>query len=335
MITKQKLENQGLITYWFVNRNQSGEFVILLKGVIYIFTESVAAMRKTIFILYTTIAFSLPLFQVSAQSESFDLAEKAYQENRSLAALKLFQKAVLHEKFDMRGKDIPQAYAYMALIRNEYLEKKLENGTFQTIQQNPGLLKTAISDINTAIEYHDKSANSLIQKASRKLIKNATKVGEIVIDSLLKHDFENHSPEVLEIAALLNFELKDLSSIESDNWYLHDILGFTHYMLDEMDLAMLEFKRGRDIYNDTKETELSPLHLQNCSISTKYLYKDTQNYIEAYSAANDGKNFVLQMMQASESDDINEIRKLSALESTFSSIQTRIENVNSISSNKE
>ena len=291
-------------------------------------------MKRSIIILTIPlcIVISTRLF---AQSESFELGKVAFQEGKHHIALKHFQQAVHHEKFEMRGKDIPMAYAYMALIKNEYLEKKLENGTFNTVQNNPGLMKSAITDINSAIDYHDKSANGIIQKAKKKLTKNATKIGEIVIDSLMKHDFENHTPEVLELAALLNFELKELSSIENDNWKLHDILGFTHYMLDEMDLAMLEFKRGREIYNETKEKSLDPLHLINCTYSAKYLYKESKNFIEAYGAAEDGKAFVMRQMQESESDNLDALRDLAALEGTFTSIQTRIENMTSISSTKE
>ncbi len=270
-----------------------------------------------------------------AQSESYDLGKTAYLEGRKHEALRHFQQAVNHEKFEMRGKDIPMAYAYMALIKNEYLEMKLDNGTFNTIQSNPGLLKSAIADLSLAIDFHDKSANGTIQKAKKKLINNATTIGEIVIDSLMKHDFESHSPEVLELAALINFELKELDTIENDNWKLHDILGFTHYVLDEMDLAMLEFKRGREIYNEDKEQPLDPLHLLNCTYSAKYLYKETQNYIEAYGAAQDGKNYVIRQMHAMETEDVNDLREMSALEGTFTSIQTRIENMASISSTKE
>jgi len=132
-------------------------------------------MKKKLMILTVYVACSLVYFQSSAQSESFDQAKVALQEGKKLDALKLFQRAVLHEKFQMRGKDIPQAYAYMALIRNEYLEMKLENGTFVTIQQNPGALKSAIADINAANEFHDKSASGIINKATKKLVKNATK----------------------------------------------------------------------------------------------------------------------------------------------------------------
>ena len=270
-----------------------------------------------------------------AQSENYELGKTALHEGRPHEALKYFQQAVHHDKFEMRGKDIPMAYAYMALIKNEYLEKKLENGTFYTIQNNPGLLKSAISDINMALDYHDKSASGAIQKASKKVIKNATTIGQIVIDSLMKLDYENHTKETLSIASLLNYELKDLSTIENDNWKLHDILGFTHYMLDEMDLAMLEFKRGREIYNESKNPELNDLHLLNCTYSAKYLYKETKNFIEAYGAAEDGKIMVIQKMKLVEDDDLNGLRDLSALEGTFTSIQTRIENVASISSTKE
>jgi len=293
-------------------------------------------MKKKLILLAILVVGSTMMSQrIYAQSESFDKGLIAMQEGRNMEALKLFQNAVLHEKFLMKGKDIPLAYAYMALIRNEFLEKKLENGTFITVQQNPGVLKSSIADINSAMAFHDKSANAEIQKAKKKLIKNATEIGKIVIDSLLKHDYENHPQAVLDLAAILNFELKDLSSIESDNWELHDILGFTHYMLGEMDLAMLEFKRGREIYNSTSETDLSKLHLFNCTFSAKYLYKETKNYTEAYAAATDGKALVNRMMQATVSNDINVLRDFSALDGTFSSIQSRIENMTSISSTKE
>lgn len=271
--------------------------------------------------------------QTSAQN-SFDKGKEAYQTGNKHEALKHFQHAVHHEKFIMKGKDIPAAYAYMALIRNEYLEKKLENGTMVTIKENPGLMKSAIADINAAIDFHDKSASGLIQKATKKLVANATHVGQIVVDSLLKLDFENRAREAVELAALLNYELKDLDTIESDNWKLHDMLGFTHYLLDEMDMAMLEFKRGRDIYNKLGATELDEIHLHNCVFSAKYHYKESKNYLEAQNATRDGKLFVQRMMQEAE-DNIDVLRNLSALEGTFTSIQSRLENISTISSTKE
>jgi hypothetical protein len=298
------------------------------------FNLILATMKKRIIILVIAPLLSLGTYTGLAQENSFDQGKQAYLEGRKHDAMRLFQKAVLHEKFEMKGKDIPAAHAYMALIRNEYLELKLENGTFSTIRENPGLMKSAIADINQAIEFHDKSANGLIQKASRKLIKNATQIGEIVMDSLLKLDFENKSKEAIELAALLNHELKDLSTIESDNWKLHDILGFTHYMLDEMDLAMLEFKRGREIFNKEGATEVSQLHLHNCVYSAKYHYKESKNYIEAQSATEDGIQYVTLMMQ-SVGDDLNKIKELSALDGTFASIKSRLENISTISSTKD
>ncbi|WP_147407391.1 hypothetical protein [Reichenbachiella sp. MSK19-1] len=270
-----------------------------------------------------------------AQSADFTNGEIAFNEGRHREALSLLNQAVHNDMYLMKGKEIPKAYAYLAIIRNEYLEKKLEGGTIQTLQENPGLLNSTISDVQNALKFQDNGSKILVNRAQSQLISNAMKVGKIVADSLLELDLEVDVKQANQLAVILNFELKDLSEISEDNWELHDMIGLSHYILGEEDLAMLEFKRSRDVYNATGETTLSELHLYNCVYSTKYNYKVSKNYIEAYNASVDGKKVVSQMMQNVDPDSLHHLKRLAAMDGTFTSIQSRVENMNIISSAKE
>ncbi|MCV9385807.1 hypothetical protein [Reichenbachiella ulvae] len=288
-------------------------------------------IKKCTLAMIATVAFT----SLFAQSENFEQGEIAFNEGRKRDALLLLNKAVHNDIYLMKGKEIPKAYAYLAIIRNEYLEKKLEGGTLSTLKENPGLLNSTISDVKNALKFQDNGSKLLINRAQSQLIKNAMTVGHIVTDSLLKIDLDNDLSNAQNLATVLNYELKDLSDIDKENWELHDMIGLSYYILDEKDLAMLEFKRSRDIYNEQGATDLSDIHLYNCIYSTQYNYKVTKNYVEAYAASVDGKKFVGQMMQEVDSDSIHHLKKLATMDGTFSSIQDRVENMNIISSTKE
>ncbi|UXP31527.1 hypothetical protein N6H18_14340 [Reichenbachiella agarivorans] len=274
-------------------------------------------------------------FTVYGQSENFDKGKAAFLDGKHREALTFLNQAVHNDKFLMKGKDIPVAYAYLAIIRNEHLSKKLELGNVSMIQQSPGLLNSTISDVTNALKYQDNSSKSLVNKAYNQMIENAMHIGKIVTDSLLYLDLETQVEEAKSLALILNYELKDLSDIDKDNWELHDMIGLSYYILDEPDLAMLEFKRGRDIYNDQAETKVSDLHLYNCVYSTKYNYKVSKNYQEAYNASVDGHKIIMVLMDQVNPDSLSHLKNLAAIDGTFSSIQSRVENMNIISSNKE
>lgn len=282
-----------------------------------------------------TIVLILGFTCVFAQSENFEQGETAYNEGRHRDALLLLNKAVHNDIFLMKGKEIPKAYAYLAIIRNQYLEKKLKGESLASVQANPGILNSTISDVKNAIKFQDNGAKILVNKAQNQLIKNAMTIGHLVTDSLLKLDLETEYNQAQKLANTLNFELKDLSDLDKDNWELHDMIGLSYYILDEKDLAMLEFKRSREIYKAQDATDLSDLHLYNCIYSTKYNYKVAKNYTEAYHASVDGRKFVSQMMQQLDPDNVSELKKLATMDGTFSSIQTRVEDMNVISSAKE
>lgn len=271
----------------------------------------------------------------NAQSDKYKEGKKAYLEGRKKEALSLLNDAIYHEKFLMKGKEIPMAYAYMASIRNEHLASKLKSANIEAIAQSSGLLSSTIDDISNAIKFQDGASKSTINRAKGNLIKNAMVVGHMICDSLLNLDLNIHTKETQKLASMLNYELKNLSEIDNSNWELHDMIGLSYYILDEKDLAMLEFKRARDIYNKEEASVASELHLYNCIYSSKYHYKTTQNYTEAHNSAVDGQKLVDKIMTSADGDSLHEIKKMSSIEGTFSSIQSRIENMNILSSSKE
>ncbi|PIB35199.1 hypothetical protein BFP72_07220 [Reichenbachiella sp. 5M10] len=272
---------------------------------------------------------------LSAQSDNFEQGELAYSEGKYREALSFLNQAIHNDIYTMKGKDIPKAYAYIALIKNEHLSKKLQNGNIETIKQNPGILNSTITDVINATKFQDNGSKLLITKATNQLLENAMIVGHIVTDSLLNLDFDTQPEEAKSLALLLNFELKDLSSLDKDNWEILDMIGLSQYILGEEDLAMLEFKRARDIYNDQQETKISDLHMYNCIYSSKYNYKVAKNYTEAYNASVDGQKLISQLMNEAHADSISHLKKLATISSTFISIQSRVENMNIISSSKE
>ncbi|MGL1889701.1 MAG: hypothetical protein OCD76_24520, partial [Reichenbachiella sp.] len=148
-------------------------------------------------LVVAVLLLSIPSF---AQSEKFDLGKQAYLEGRHREALSLLNAAVHNEKFLMKGKEIPQAYAYMAMIRNEYVAKKLKSGNIENIKNNPGLLNSTVNDVINAEKFQDGSSKTLVHKAKKNLVDNAMIIGQIVTDSLMKLNFEVQLEETKSLA---------------------------------------------------------------------------------------------------------------------------------------
>ncbi|WP_109829943.1 hypothetical protein [Reichenbachiella versicolor] len=290
-------------------------------------------MMKTKFVAAIAVIL-IPFWSIEifAQSKNFKLGKQAYQEGRNHDAMKHLQIAVNDEKFFMKGKDIPIAYAYLALIKNRYLEANLNKGNMSSIKTNPGILKSSISDIKTAVEY-SVSSNPIIDEAKEILYRNAYLMGDIITKSIMKLDFENNpNNEIKDLAALLNYELKSFSNLDSDHWQIHDMLGFTHYLLNEKDMAMTEYSIARDVYQQSNSNKVTELHLYNYLFSTRHYFLESKNYIETELLTLEAIDYVRKMAHHEKYDNMEQIKRLSGFEGIFYNIKKQLSDIRNVSS---
>ena len=293
-------------------------------------------MKINYVMVMVILLVSLITNEAVAQSENFKLGKQAYSDGRHRDAIKHLQIAVSEEKFFMKGKEIPLAYAYLAIIKNKYLKTSLKNNDLSMIKSNPGILSSSIEDVKSAVEFGGENPSSTVIEAQKLVTDNAYALGKIITNGIMEtEDFENANDDVKYLAGILNYELNSFSDIDSNTWEIHDMLGFSHYLLGEKDLAMLDFKRAREMYQAIDTQEVTELHLYNYIYSTNYQFKQAKNYIETEIIISDGIDYIEKMAHTPGYDNLETIKRLSTIEGTFSKIKNQLIDVSSISSVKD
>lgn len=284
-------------------------------------------MKNATFTLLT-IFCTLHLFVASAQTDNYKKGLNAMQANRYHEAMVCFTKVVENEKFEISGKDLSQAYAYLAVIRTAYLEKDLNNVRFSNIIAKQGQIQQTIEEMVRAAKFQDSNTKSMINESKAKLIEISSRALKVIGDSLMTYD-ENHPNETTNFLA--NFAIKqfgDLEGIVVDNWELHDILGLAHFYLGENTNAMSEFKKGREQFSKLAEQPISPLHLKNFILSANYYFKVENNKKETQEVCKQGTSYTSVLINSLDDSEMNEILRLNKIENRFRSYMTRINDSN-------
>ena len=289
--------------------------------------------------LFTTICLAICLtgaFEMLAQSENFKNGKQAYLNGQSADALKYLQIAVTEDKFLMKGKDLPLAYAYMSIVKGRFLAATLNSDNISLIKSNPGTLNSSISDLKLALEFNGDKTIGTIHEAENLIHTNALRLGEIISKRLLNMDLDNPSDEAKELAGIMNFELKSYTEIDTNNWLIYDMLGLGHMVLGEQQLAMLDFKRAREVHEAINPETTTEIHLRNFIYSTKYYFSEAKDPMETEVVTQQGIDYIHKMAHQPGNDTMENIKRLSIIENSFSNMRKSLGNeVISISSNKE
>lgn len=269
--------------------------------------------------------FLLVIHETFGQTENYQKGLNALHANRYPEAMVCFTKVVSEEKFDIKGKELSMAYAYLAVIRTAYLEKNLKNIDFGSINQNQGQIQLAIQEMVRAVRFQDNASRNTIKNAKATLIEVSSKSLKVIGDSLLTFDESkpNETTNFLSNFAINQFG--DLSQMVSDDWQLHDILGLANYHLGNKENAMNEFKIARAQFAGLEEQPNSQLHLRNYILSGNYFFKEKNNMKEAYQVSDEGSAYTSVMINELGDHQMSDILRLNKIENRFRQYMARID----------
>ena len=264
----------------------------------------------TLLILFLAIQSSF----VQAQTENFKKGMEAVQNNRYHEAMISFTKVVEDEKYEVSGKDLSLAHAYLAVIRTAYLEKDLLNTKFENIVMKQGQIAQTIAEMVRAIKFQDKNTISLIDESKQKLVSVSIKAMRVLGDSLMSFDTEKPNETTDYIASFALKQFGELENIDVDNWEVHDILGLSHFFLNEKERSMQEFSKARDQFNTLTEPPVSYLHLRNFILSSEYNYENVKDKKLTKKICEEGSKYTSYIIDHVSDDNIKEILELNKIE---------------------
>lgn len=280
-------------------------------------------MKKTTFTLLI-IALLIGSTQAWCQTENFEKGLEAIQNNRYHEAMVSFTKVVENEKYEISGKDLSVAYAYLAMMRTAYLKKDLAESNFTNIINKQGHIQITIHEMVRAVKFQTNASKSMIDDSKKTLIEIATNALLVIGDSLIQFD-ENHPNSTATFLA--NFAIGQFGELEEivvDNWQIHDILGLAHYHIGEKEKAMSEFDKAREEFATLTDQPISHLHLKNYILSVNYYFKEKSDNKAAYEISEAGSAYTSVIINGLGDNQMNEILRLNKIENTFRLYMTRI-----------
>ncbi|MEP2026902.1 MAG: hypothetical protein ABJH98_08955 [Reichenbachiella sp.] len=252
-----------------------------------------------------------------AQTENFEKALEAIDANRYHEAMLCFTKVVEDEKYEVSGKDLSTAYAYLAMMRTAYLKKDLIDSDFNNIVNKQGHIKSTILEMVRAIEFQSSGTKTMVADTKKTLIEISTSALQTIGDSLITYDEDESNPTATYLANFAIGQFGELENIAVDNWQIHDILGLAHYHLGEKEKAMDEFDKGRDQFFASGDQPMSHLHLKNYILSGSYYFKEKNDTKEAYKISKAGSTYTSAIINGLGDDQMNEILRLNKIENRF------------------
>ncbi|SMD38996.1 hypothetical protein SAMN04488029_3992 [Reichenbachiella faecimaris] len=281
-------------------------------------------MKKTtsaILTLFLLFQFALSF----AQTANFEKGLEAIEANRLHEAMICFTKVVEGEKYEVSGKDLSIAYAYLAMMRTAYLKKDLEDSDFNNIITKQGHIQTTIHEMVRAVQFQTNSSKSMITGPKETLIELSTSALQVIGDSLLTYDETQPNSTTTYLANFAIGQFGELENIAVDNWQIHDILGLAHYYLGDKNKAMAEFDQGRAQFSALGDQPTSQLHLKNYILSGQYYFTEETKSKEAYKVSKDGSAYTSILINGLGDDQMKEILRLNKIENRFRQYMSRID----------
>ncbi|UXX78227.1 hypothetical protein N7E81_12755 [Reichenbachiella carrageenanivorans] len=282
-------------------------------------------MNKATSTLLTLALILLTHAGVLAQTENYKQGLSAIKNNRYHDAMISFTKVVSDEKYEISGKDLSLAYAYLAIIRTAYLNKDLENADFAQISNSQGHIEQCLQEMARAIQFQDNSTKPLIAESRKTLSSISLRALEIIGDSLLTYDESEPNNTSIYLA---NFAVKrfgELEKIIDDNWQMYDIFGLAYFHLGDMERSMAEFDKARTQFAKLESQPISQLHLKNYILSGNYFFSEKNDHKIAYKISNEGSAYTSVLINGLGDDQMTDILRLNKIENRFRQYMTRID----------
>lgn len=282
-------------------------------------------MRKsTLFILTLTLFVNAKTY---SQAVNFQAGKKAYQENEYGPAIKHLTKAVNEEKFEMKGKDLSLAYAYLASIKLKYLESNINTNDPNTIKQGYGNITSIFEDLNNAVKFQSKATveiNDYSTKTIKKIILSSCITLAIPLVDFGK---KQYSKEEIHHAELIIKLLTSLSSSQTDdfNWIVSDLIGISQYIIGDKKNGILALDKARENSVPGNDLTNNTIHLKNHLISRDYYYKEQIDLIKTRAICESGIQLVKEIVASLGENDFNVIKKYTILDNKFYSTISRLD----------
>lgn len=282
-------------------------------------------MNKATITLISLALILLTHTGVFAQTENYKQGLSAIKGNRYHEAMVSFTKVVNDEKYEISGKDLSMAYAYLAMIRTAYLKQDLNNADFTKISNSQGHIDQCLQEMARAIQFQDNATKSLILEPKKTLASISLKALQVVGDSLLTYDESQPNSTSTYLANFVVKRFGELEKIVDDNWQMYDIFGLAYYHLGDMERSMAEFDKARTYFAKLDSQPISQLHLKNYIISGNYFFSEKNDHKVAYKISNEGSAYTSVLINGLGDDQMKDILRLNKIENRFRMYMTRID----------
>lgn len=262
---------------------------------------------------------------VYGQTENYKKGLKAMQANQYHQAMMSFGKVVADEKFEITGKDLSMAYAYLAIIRTAYLEKSLQADQFASINSNQGQIQLAIEEMARAVRFQNNSSKSIINTSRERLEVLTRAAVKTLGDSLMTYNGDLPGPTSVYLSDLIIKQFGELTELVNHDWLLFDVLGLAHYHLGDKEKAMPLFKQSREIFTSLEVQPNSQLHLINYVLSGNYFFEEVSNKKEAYQISDEGSAYTSTLINGLSDSQMKDILRLNKIENRFRMYMARID----------
>lgn len=261
------------------------------------------------------------------QTENYKTGLKAMRANRYQEALTSFNKVVNNEKYEITGKELAMAYAYLATIQTAYMKNHLATIDFESVNKNRGNIRQAINEITRAISFQNSSNKSMIKSSVSTLSTISMRAMKVIADSLIQLDENVPTQQSIYIANLVVDQFMGLENIVSTNWEFHDIIGIAYYHLGNKDLAMENFEKSRKLFSSDEEVQItSQLHLKNYVISSEYYLNEKSDLQKTYKISKEGSAYTSTLIKSlGDQGNMKEVIKLTKVDNKFRSYMDRID----------
>lgn len=276
-------------------------------------------MRKVNLILLYILLMTLWAFNVFGQTTDYEKGLEALDLKHYTVAMNHFSQVIDHEKFEIGGKELSDAYGYLAVSSIASLAKVIDIKSTASIREHQKLFQFAIE--KTVQANHYKGAKSMLNKFEPTLIYLSHKAFQTISDSLLYTNKNHPSRGAVSLAQLTIrlFDITDISQIIKKKWMLYDLLGLAYYYTGNKQVAMDNFRASRIEFDRLKDAPGSMLHLFNYELTSYYFHYDMKNYEAAYKHLSAGLSYVQDLLSKFNENDINNnIVTLNNIENNFS-----------------
>ena len=270
-------------------------------------------MRKSIIFILSCFIYTIS----NGQAENFELGKKAYQANEYTSAIRHLTIAVNEEKYEMKGKDLPLAYAYLANIKLMYLESKVNtDDPDKHFLQN---ITSLYEDINNATDFQSNATETLNTKTKERLEQFIKLSSKSLAQPLLELDRNNYNEDDLNNAKFITGLLSYFQNYQTDPIPISvlNLIGICQFVQGNSKTGITALESAREGYREGEDFVDNSAHLKNHIISHEYYSSEVINSQKSKAVSKSGIELVKKIVNSLDGDDFSIIKKYTIIENKF------------------